>query len=84
MWVYGPFVSSPEAIYANDNWGGRRESWDGVDISTKYYEFGSPITSRSPEFMQRRRRHLTSMCKKRDNKKDTKRMAKTTKKVLVS
>ena len=58
LWVYDPFMRPPEAIYADDNRGRRRESWDGFNISPKYYEFGSPIIGRGPEFMRRRRRHI--------------------------
>jgi hypothetical protein len=53
-WVYGPFMSSPKAVNTDNNWRGRRGRRDSFDISTKYYEFWSPVIGRGPEFMQRR------------------------------
>ena len=51
---YGPLVSSPEAIYADEDFRTGRGDQDGANIGTKHYEIRSPGVCRSPACIGRR------------------------------
>ena len=54
LWVYGPLVSSPEALYADEDSRTGRGDRDGANIGTRHYEIRSPGVCGSPACIGRR------------------------------